>query len=179
MLIGQFQIVVHHGVLIQMHLFDFAAGVAQTAFDFLWIVDFPLLEYSEEDGRYYSVHHPFTRPHDEDLGLLESDPLKVRSDAYDIVLNGYELGGGSLRIYDCEMQDKIFQLLGLSVVGVLNHNVAVAVHYFEKRVLVDTEVVSEHFLVLFSCGLSGQRRYQDDRHQTINQLFHLALYLIV
>ncbi|MBO4537901.1 MAG: aspartate--tRNA ligase [Erysipelotrichaceae bacterium] len=85
-----------------------------STFDFLWIVDFPLLEYSEEDGRYYSVHHPFTRPHDEDLELLESDPLKVRSYAYDIVLNGYELGGGSLRIYDCDMQEKMFEILSLS-----------------------------------------------------------------
>ncbi|MBR5048687.1 MAG: aspartate--tRNA ligase [Erysipelotrichaceae bacterium] len=85
-----------------------------STFDFLWIVDFPLLEYSEEDCRYYSVHHPFTRPHDEDLELLESDPLKVRSYAYDIVLNGYELGGGSLRIYDCDMQEKMFEILSLS-----------------------------------------------------------------
>jgi len=83
-------------------------------FDFLWIVDFPLLEYSEEDGRYYSVHHPFTRPMDEDLPLLDTDPLKVRSYAYDVVLNGYELGGGSLRIYDCDMQQKMFSLLSLS-----------------------------------------------------------------
>ena len=83
-------------------------------FDFLWIVDFPLLEYSEEDGRYYSVHHPFTRPNDEDLPLLDTDPLAVRSYAYDIVLNGYELGGGSLRIYDCDMQQKIFEMLSLS-----------------------------------------------------------------
>lgn len=85
-----------------------------STFDFLWIVDFPLLEYDEEEGRYYSVHHPFTRPHDEDLALLESDPLKVRSYAYDIVLNGYELGGGSLRIYDCDMQERMFEILSLS-----------------------------------------------------------------
>ena len=82
-------------------------------YDFLWIVDFPLFTYSEEEQRYKSEHHPFTRPMDEDVQYLDSDPLKVRSYAYDIVLNGYELGGGSLRIYDCEMQDKIFQLLGL------------------------------------------------------------------
>jgi aspartyl-tRNA synthetase len=91
-----------------------------STFDFLWIVDFPLLEYSEEDGRYYSVHHPFTRPHDEDLDLLESDPLKVRSYAYDIVLNGYELGGGSLRIYDCDMQEKMFEILSLSKEEIAN-----------------------------------------------------------
>ena len=92
----------------KLHLYD------PSTFDFLWIVDFPLLEYSEEDQRYYSVHHPFTRPNDEDLPLLESDPLLVRSYAYDIVLNGYELGGGSLRIYDCDMQEKMFEILSLS-----------------------------------------------------------------
>ncbi|MBQ4252708.1 MAG: aspartate--tRNA ligase [Erysipelotrichaceae bacterium] len=83
-------------------------------FDFLWVVDFPMFEYSEEEQRWKAEHHPFTRPMDEDLPLLDSDPSKVRSYAYDIVLNGYELGGGSLRIYDCDLQDKIFQLLGLS-----------------------------------------------------------------
>ncbi len=92
----------------KLHLYD------PNTFDFLWIVDFPLLEYSEEDQRYYSVHHPFTRPNDEDLPLLDSDPLSVRSYAYDVVLNGYELGGGSLRIYDCDMQEKMFELLSLS-----------------------------------------------------------------
>ena len=92
----------------KLHLYD------PSTFDFLWIVDFPLLEYSEEDQRYYSVHHPFTRPNDEDLPFLESDPLSVRSYAYDIVLNGYELGGGSLRIYDCDMQEKMFEILSLS-----------------------------------------------------------------
>ena len=92
----------------KLHLYD------PSTFDFLWIVDFPLLEYSEEDQRYYSVHHPFTRPNDEDLPLLESDPLSVRSYAYYIVLNGYELGGGSLRIYDCDMQEKMFEILSLS-----------------------------------------------------------------
>lgn len=83
-------------------------------YDFLWVVDFPLVEYSEEDGRYYSVHHPFTRPYDEDVPLLDTDPTKVRSYAYDVVLNGYELGGGSLRIYDCDMQQKMFELLSLT-----------------------------------------------------------------
>lgn len=89
-------------------------------YDFLWVVDFPLFEYSEEEQRYKSEHHPFTRPKAEDVQYLDSDPLKVRSDAYDIVLNGYELGGGSLRIYDCDMQDKIFQLLGLSEQEIAN-----------------------------------------------------------
>ncbi|HPW52853.1 MAG TPA: aspartate--tRNA ligase [Erysipelotrichaceae bacterium] len=83
-------------------------------YDFLWVYEFPLLEYSPEDGRYYSRHHPFTRPYDEDVSLLDSDPLKVRSYAYDVVLNGYELGGGSLRIYDCDLQQKMFELLSLT-----------------------------------------------------------------
>ncbi|MGI6608109.1 MAG: aspartate--tRNA ligase [Erysipelotrichaceae bacterium] len=86
----------------------------KNTFDFLWVVEFPLLEYSAEDNRYYSVHHPFTRPYDEDVHLLDSNPLKVRSYAYDVVLNGYELGGGSLRIYDCDMQQKMFKLLSLT-----------------------------------------------------------------
>lgn len=86
----------------------------KNTYDFLWVVEFPLVEYSSEDERYYSVHHPFTRPYDEDLHLLDSDPSKVRSYAYDVVLNGYELGGGSLRIYDCDMQQKMFELLSLT-----------------------------------------------------------------
>jgi aspartyl-tRNA synthetase len=83
-------------------------------FKFLWIVEFPLFEYSEEDGRFYAMHHPFTSPMDEDLQYLESDPGKVRAKAYDIVLNGYELGGGSIRIHDQELQAKMFELLGMT-----------------------------------------------------------------
>lgn len=83
------------------------------SFDFLWVVDFPLFE-KLEDGSYTSEHHPFTRPREEDASLLESAPEKVLSAAYDIVINGYEAGGGSLRIYDQQMQKKIFSILGLS-----------------------------------------------------------------
>lgn len=83
-------------------------------FDFLWVVDFPLLEYSEEEGRYVAVHHPFTAAKPEDVPLLDTDPLKVRSNAYDIVINGQEAGGGSIRIHDPRMQEKIFSLLGLT-----------------------------------------------------------------
>lgn len=83
-------------------------------FAFLWIIDFPLLEWSEEDQRFYAEHHPFTRPNEEDLPLLDTDPAAVRACAYDIVLNGYELGGGSLRIYDQQMQEKMFSLLGFT-----------------------------------------------------------------
>ena len=81
---------------------------------FAWIVDFPLLEYSEEDGRYYAMHHPFTMPVEEDIDLLETDPGKVRAKAYDMVLNGYEIGGGSQRIYQREIQEKMFKALGIT-----------------------------------------------------------------
>ena len=83
-------------------------------FKFLWVTEFPLLEYSEEDGRFYAKHHPFTAPMDEDLQYIDSDPARVRAKAYDIVLNGTELGGGSIRIYDSKIQSKMFEVLGLS-----------------------------------------------------------------
>lgn len=82
-------------------------------FRFCWVVDFPLFEWNEEEKRWDSVHHPFTSPLPEDLPLLERDPASVRARAYDIVLNGYEIGGGSIRIHDTELQKKIFQLLNL------------------------------------------------------------------
>lgn len=88
--------------------------IDESQFAFLWITDWPLLEYSEEDGRYKAAHHPFTRPFDEDIPLMETDPSAVRAQAYDIVLNGYELGGGSLRIYERELQEKMFALLGFT-----------------------------------------------------------------
>lgn len=80
----------------------------------LWVTEFPLLEYDEEEKRYVAMHHPFTSPMDEDIHLLDSEPLKARAKAYDIVLNGYELGGGSIRIHDSEIQEKMFELLGFS-----------------------------------------------------------------
>ena len=83
-------------------------------FKFLWVTEFPLLEYSEEDGRFYAMHHPFTSPMDEDLQYLESDPGRVRAKAYDIVLNGTELGGGSIRIHDNAIQQKMFSILGFT-----------------------------------------------------------------
>ncbi len=79
----------------------------------LWVVDFPLLEYDEETRRYMPLHHPFTAPFDEDLRLLDSDPLRIRAQAYDLVLNGNELGGGSIRIHRREVQSKVFDLLGI------------------------------------------------------------------
>ncbi|MEN9344346.1 MAG: Aspartyl-tRNA synthetase [Chlamydiota bacterium] len=81
---------------------------------FLWVVDFPLLKWNEDEGRMESEHHPFTSPHFDDLHLLETEPLKVRALAYDIVLNGYELGGGSQRIHNPELQQTIFKTLNLS-----------------------------------------------------------------
>lgn len=83
-------------------------------YNFLWVVDFPLLEWSEEDNRYYAMHHPFTMPVEEDLSLLDTDPGQVRAKAYDMVLNGTELGGGSLRIYQRPVQEKMFKAIGLS-----------------------------------------------------------------
>jgi aspartyl-tRNA synthetase len=81
---------------------------------FLWVVDFPLFEYSDEDKRLVSVNHPFTAPHPEDIAMLESEPLRARALAYDMVLNGQELGGGSIRIHSRELQLKVLQLLGFS-----------------------------------------------------------------
>ena len=83
-------------------------------YKFLWVTEFPLLEYSEEDKRYVAKHHPFTMPMDEDLHLLDSEPGKVRAKAYDIVLNGTEIGGGSVRIYQSDVQEKMFEVLGFT-----------------------------------------------------------------
>lgn len=83
-------------------------------FSFLWVTDFPMFEWSEEQQRYVACHHPFTQPKEEDIPLLDTDIAKVKANAYDIILNGYELGGGSLRIYDNDLQEKIFEILGMS-----------------------------------------------------------------
>lgn len=80
----------------------------------LWVVDFPLFEWSEEDQRFYAMHHPFTSPKPEDVQYLDSDPGKVRANAYDLAMNGVELGGGSIRIHDSELQNKMFELLGFT-----------------------------------------------------------------
>lgn len=80
----------------------------------LWVVDFPLLEWDEESGRYHAMHHPFTSPKPEDMKLIETDPGKVRANAYDMVLNGNEIGGGSIRIHDKELQSRMFSLLGFT-----------------------------------------------------------------
>jgi aspartyl-tRNA synthetase len=87
--------------------------IDKSKFNFLWVTEFPLLEYSEEDGRFYAMHHPFTMPMEEDLPLLDTDPGAVRARAYDCVLNGTELGGGSIRIHTTELQTRMFSVLGV------------------------------------------------------------------
>ena len=82
---------------------------------FLWVVDFPMFEYSEEEKRWKAMHHPFTAPRDEDVQYLQSDPGRVKANAYDMVLNGVEIGGGSLRIYNGDLQEKVFEAIGLSM----------------------------------------------------------------
>ncbi|WP_067930941.1 aspartate--tRNA ligase [Alicyclobacillus kakegawensis] len=86
----------------------------EPGFRFLWVVDFPLLEYDPEEGRYVAMHHPFTMPKWEDLDLLRTDPLAVRAQAYDLVLNGFEVAGGSMRIYRREIQNQMFERIGFS-----------------------------------------------------------------
>ncbi|MGX7200859.1 aspartate--tRNA ligase [Enterococcus plantarum] len=88
--------------------------IDDTKFNFLWVVDWPLFEYDEEAGRYVSAHHPFTQPKESDIELLSTDPANVYAEAYDIVLNGYELGGGSSRIHKRELQEKMFETLGFT-----------------------------------------------------------------
>ena len=88
--------------------------IDKSRYDFLWVTNFPLLEYDEEENRYVAMHHPFTCPNDEDIPLLDTDPGKVRAKAYDIILNGVELGGGSIRIHDAQLQEKMFSVLGFT-----------------------------------------------------------------
>ena len=83
-------------------------------FNFLWVTEFPQFEWSDEEERYVAMHHPFTMPMEEDLHLLETDPGKVRAKAYDIVLNGVELGGGSVRIFQADIQERMFRALGFT-----------------------------------------------------------------
>lgn len=88
--------------------------IDKNKFNFLWVTEFPLLEYSEEENRYVAMHHPFTHPFDEDIDKLETAPGEVRAKAYDIILNGSEIGGGSLRIFNSELQEKMFAALGFT-----------------------------------------------------------------
>jgi aspartyl-tRNA synthetase len=98
---------------LRIHVAQRLGLIDPEAFSALWVTDFPLLEWSEEDQRLVSVHHPFTAPMPEDLALLESDPGKVRSQAYDMVINGSEVGGGSIRIHRPEVQQRVFESIGL------------------------------------------------------------------
>ncbi len=100
--------------LLRLHVAKKEQLLPADRFAFTWVTDFPLLEYHEEDARWYSTHHPFTAPLDEDVDKLESDPGAVRAKAYDLVLNGTELGGGSIRIHDAALQARIFRRLGIT-----------------------------------------------------------------
>lgn len=88
--------------------------IDESQFKFAWVIDFPLLSYDEEDKRWVAEHHPFTRPMEEDVAYFDTDPGKIRAQAYDLVLNGYEVGGGSMRIYKRDVQEKMFQALGFT-----------------------------------------------------------------
>ncbi len=87
--------------------------IDKDAFNFLWVTDFPLVEWNKDENRYYALHHPFTAPKPGDIPKMQDDPASVSSRAYDLVLNGYEIGGGSIRIHDRELQQRLFQLLGI------------------------------------------------------------------
>lgn len=104
MALGQLRLYLGH----KLNLID------NDSFEFAWVTDFPLFEWSEEEKRYVAMHHPFTSPVDEDLAFLETDPGQVRAKAYDLVLNGVEVGGGSIRIHKREVQEKMFRALGLT-----------------------------------------------------------------
>ncbi|MCX8190212.1 MAG: aspartate--tRNA ligase [Candidatus Diapherotrites archaeon] len=99
---------------IRLKIAELLSLVKKESYCFLWVTDFPLFEYNIEEKKINSVHHPFTAPKDEDIAKMDKEPLKVRSRAYDIVLNGIELGGGSIRIHNKELQKKVFKILGLS-----------------------------------------------------------------
>ncbi|MBI5419889.1 MAG: aspartate--tRNA ligase [Deltaproteobacteria bacterium] len=98
---------------LRLHLGEKCGLIDKSRFDFLWVVDFPLLEWDKEEKRYAAMHHPFTAPLDEDVALLDADPGRVRAKAYDMVLNGSEIGGGSIRIHRQDIQSKMFRLLSI------------------------------------------------------------------
>ena len=99
---------------LRLHVADQLGLRDKDKFACLWVVDFPLFEWNEEDQRFYAMHHPFTSPKPEDIPLLDSDPGAVHANAYDMVINGVEVGGGSIRIHDSQLQDKMFRLLGFT-----------------------------------------------------------------
>lgn len=99
---------------LRLELADRLDLIPEDVFKFLWVIDFPLLEYSAEEGRYVAKHHPFTAPLDKDMHMLDDHPEKVHADAYDMVVNGVELGGGSIRIHNQDVQEKMFKAIGMS-----------------------------------------------------------------
>ena len=115
LLFGADQPKVVHEVLgrIRLMLGEELSLIDKNAWKPLWVIDFPMLDYDPESKRHVAMHHPFTAPMDEDVPLLDSDPLKARAKAYDMVLNGNEIGGGSIRIHRREVQSKVFDLLGI------------------------------------------------------------------
>jgi len=98
---------------LRVHLGKFCGVLDEKQSELLWVTDFPLLDYDAKDKRYVAMHHPFTSPHPDDIALFETDPLKIRALAYDLVLNGSELGGGSIRIHSSDVQSKVFRALGI------------------------------------------------------------------
>ena len=101
------------GFNLRLHLGEKLGLIPQSEYKLVWIVDFPLMEYDAEEKRYVALHHPFTSPLEEDLPLLDSAPDKARSKAYDLALNGIEIGGGSIRIHQVELQKRILGLMGI------------------------------------------------------------------
>ncbi len=88
--------------------------IDESAYNLLWVTEFPLLEWDEETRRYHAMHHPFTSPKEEDMELIDTDPAAVKARAYDLVLNGSEIGGGSIRIHNRKVQQRMFELLGIN-----------------------------------------------------------------
>ena len=99
---------------LRLHLAEKYGLIDKDSYDILWVTEFPMFDYSEEEGRLVAVHHPFTAPMDEDLDIIDTEPLKARAKAYDIVINGQEAGGGSIRIHRQDIQEKMFGILGFS-----------------------------------------------------------------
>lgn len=99
---------------LRIHIAEMLGLLDKGQFNFLWVTEFPLLEWSDEENRYQAMHHPFTMPMEEDLQYIDSDPGRVRAKAYDIVLNGTEIGGGSVRIHQDDIQEKMFEVLGFT-----------------------------------------------------------------
>ena len=99
---------------LRLHVADQEGLMDPNTFSCLWVVDFPLLEWDDETQRYYAMHHPFTSPKPEDIPLLDTNPGEVRANAYDMVINGVEVGGGSIRIHDSQLQKKMFEVLGFT-----------------------------------------------------------------